>query len=64
MKVGDLVKVKDDPENRCGMGIVYDRNGGFQVKVHWFWEHMNGPNYDEWLRIIYLEDINEQQKDA
>ena len=41
MKVGDLVKVKNDPAGWLGHGIVLDiKASGKQVKVHWVdeWE--------------------------
>jgi hypothetical protein len=68
MKVGDLVRIKGDPRSLCGMGIVYQIQFGTlaqreleHVKVHWFQEHMNGGNYDEWLWVIHLEDVDESR---
>ena len=65
LEAGDLVRAKDDPQNLCGMGIVYDKLGRHQVKVHWFEERMIGPNNRrQWLQVYHLENINERQKDT
>jgi len=59
MKVGDLIKVKDDPTNICGIGILYDKDGSHLVKVHWFDESLN-DRQDEWIQIHNLEDASEK----
>ena len=36
MKVGDLVKVKEDSSNWCGFGVVIDDTWRHNVTVYWF----------------------------
>ena len=36
MKVGDLVKIKKDYDNWCGLGVVIDDTYRHHVTVHWF----------------------------
>jgi len=57
MKVGDLIKVKDDPTNICGMGLVYDKDGRHLVKVHWFDDVLNDRK--KWDQATHFEVINE-----
>ena len=63
MKVGDLVKVLDDPHNFCGIGILYVKDGRHLGKVLWFDEDLN-RNQDDWIQVRHLENVNEQQKDT
>ena len=60
MKVGDLVKVKDDPENFCGMGLVYEKVGRHLVKVHWFDDVLN-DHKSEWSQAAHFEVVSETQ---
>jgi hypothetical protein len=59
MKVGDLIKVKDDPTNVCGMGFVYEKDGRHFVKVLWFQECLNEGN--TWEQATHFEVIDETQ---
>jgi len=61
MKVGDLIKVKDDPTNVCGMGIVYEKDGRHFVKVLWFQESMNMNEGNPWEQATHFEVVNEKQ---
>ena len=61
MKVGDLVKAKDDLHNLCGMAIVYDKDGRHLIKVHWFEEVLNDRESDWWSQATHFEVINEKQ---
>jgi len=36
VKVGDLVKIKKDYNNWCGLGVVIDDTYRHHVTVHWF----------------------------
>ena len=36
MKVGDLVKVKEDPSSCCGFGVVIDDTYRHHITVYWF----------------------------
>ena len=60
MKVGDLVKAKDDLHNLCGMAIVYDKDGRHLVKVHWFEEVLNDHKSD-WSQATHFEVVDETQ---
>jgi len=60
MKVGDLVKAKDDLQNFCGMAIVYEKVGRHLVKVHWFEEVLNDHKSD-WSQAAHFEVVNEKQ---
>ena len=58
MKVGDLVKVKNDPDGWLGHGIVLDVKAmGKQVKVHWVDEWEECPI--DWSSMWTLEVISE-----
>ena len=60
MKVGDLVKVKNDPAGWLGHGIVLDiKASGKQVKVHWVDEWEECPI--DWSSISTLEVISESR---
>ena len=59
MKVGDLIKVKNDPRNVCGMGLVYDKDGRHLVKVLWFDEILNDRK--RWEQAVQFEVVNEKQ---
>jgi len=59
MKVGDLIKVKDDPENFCGMGLVYEKDGRHLVKVLWFQEVLNDHKSDWWSQASHFEVVDE-----
>ena len=61
MKVGDLVRVTDDPQNRCGLGIVFDMKGNRHAKVHWFDELLNADCIDDWLNMRFLKVVNESR---
>ena len=61
MKVGDLIKVKGDPENFCGVGLVYEKDGRHLVKVLWFLEGMNLHEGNPWEQVTHFEVINETQ---
>jgi len=61
MKVGDLIRVKDDPENLCGMGLVYEKDGRHFVKVLWFQESMNMNEGNPWEQATHFEVVNEKQ---
>ena len=63
MQVGDLVRVKSDPTNLCGFGILYVKDGFHLGKVFWFDEDLN-RNQDNWIQIHHLELVNAQQKDT
>ena len=63
MKVGDLVKVKKDDANFCGIGILYVRDARHLGKVLWFDEDLN-RNFDNWIQVHHLESISEKQKDT
>ena len=59
MKVGDLIRVKDDPENICGMGLVYEKDGRHFVKVLWFSDDLNESQ--GWEQATHFEVVNEKQ---
>ena len=60
MKVGDLVKVKNDPEGWLGHGIVLDiETGGKAVKVRWFDDFSEAPV--DWNSSWTLEIISESR---
>jgi hypothetical protein len=59
VKVGDLIKVKDDPENLCGMGFVYEKDGRHLVKVLWFDDVLNDRK--RWEQAAHIEVVNEKQ---
>ena len=59
MKVGDLIRVKDDPTNICGMGLVYDKDGRHFVKVLWFDDALNESQ--GWEQATHFEVVNEKQ---
>ena len=59
MKVGDLVKAKDDLHNLCGMAIVYDKDGRHLVKIYWFDEILNDRK--RWEQAVQFEVVNEKQ---
>jgi len=58
MKVGDLIKVKDDPHNFCGIGLIYAKDGRHLVKVHWFDDVLNDRK--KWDQATHFEVINDQ----
>jgi len=61
MKVGDLVRVKNDPDGWLGHGIVLDvKVLGKQVKVRWFDEWEECPI--DWATIWTLEVISESRR--
>ena len=60
MKVGDLIKVKNDPQDFCGIGLVYAKDGRHLVKVHWFEEVLNDHKSD-WSQATHFEVIDETQ---
>ena len=59
MKVGDLIKVKNDPRNVCGMGLVYDKDGRHLVKVLWFDDVLNDRK--KWEQATHFEAVDENQ---
>ena len=59
MKVGDLIRVKDDPHNFCGMGLIYEKDGRHLVKVLWFYDALNDRK--KWEQVTHFEVINETQ---
>ena len=61
MKVGDLVKAKDDIQNFCGIAIVYEKDGRHLVKVLWFQEGMNLHEGNPWEQATHFEVVDETQ---
>jgi hypothetical protein len=59
MKVGDLVRVKNDPEGWLGHGVVLATNGMRQVKVHWFDDFADAPV--DWNTVWTLEVLSESR---
>ena len=59
MKVGDLIRVKDDPHNFCGMGLVYEKDGRHLVKAHWFYDVLNDRK--KWDQATHFEVVDEKQ---
>jgi hypothetical protein len=57
MKVGDLVKVKNDPDSWCGHGVVLEVNGMKEVKVYWFDDFTDAPV--DWNAAWCLEILSE-----
>lgn len=61
MKVGDLVKYKDYPENGYGIVLRKDSQAGYDyILLYW---HDADPNYDDyiWERENWLEPISESR---
>ena len=58
MKVGDLVRTKNDPDTWIGHGVVLSISSS-RAKVHWFdeWVDDNGPV--EFSRLETLEVLSE-----
>lgn len=60
MKVGDLVRVRNDPDGWLGIGIVLDIKAiTKQVKVHWVDEWEECPI--DWSTMWTLEVISESR---
>jgi hypothetical protein len=57
MKVGDLVRVKNDPEGWLGHGVVLAVNGMREVQVHWFDDFADAPV--DWNATWTLEILSE-----
>jgi|TARA_R110000787_G_scaffold122590_1_gene233470 hypothetical protein len=57
MKVGDLVRTKNNPDYRTGHGIVLLVNGMKEAKIHWFDEFSDAPV--DWNTIQCLEILSE-----
>ena len=57
MKVGDLVKVRNDPECWMGHGVVLAVNGMREVQVHWFDDFSEAPL--DWNSVWSLEILSE-----
>ena len=58
MKVGDLIRVKDDRLNFCGIGLIYAKDGRHLVKVYWFDDALNDRK--KWDQATHFEVINDQ----
>jgi len=57
MKVGDLVKVKNDPAGWLGHGVILAVNGMREVQVYWFDGFSDAPV--DWNSTWTLEVLSE-----
>lgn len=47
LKIGDLVKIKQDEGRYFGYGVVLELNAGYQARIYWF-DHFDDQNATEW----------------